>query len=79
MIDLRLDEEQLERTIQRARERNIIIPAVRQQKNPELVPVVSSDACVFRWVRKIGSNRPTGPLRHVAGFALFGIAPLDGP
>lgn len=38
MIDLTVNEEQLERTIQRARERNILIPTFRQQKNPELIP-----------------------------------------
>jgi len=38
MIDLTLNEEQLKRTIERARERNIIIPTLRQQKNPNLVP-----------------------------------------
>lgn len=38
MIDLTVNEEQMERTIQRARERNIIIPTFRQQKNPELIP-----------------------------------------
>lgn len=38
MIDLTINEEQLERSVQRARERNIIIPTFRQQKNPESVP-----------------------------------------
>ncbi|MFB6291631.1 MAG: pyridoxal-phosphate dependent enzyme [Candidatus Bipolaricaulia bacterium] len=38
MIDLSLNEEQLERTVKQARERNIIIPTLEQQKNPELVP-----------------------------------------
>ena len=38
MIDLTINEKQLERTIQRARERNIIIPTFHQQKNPDLVP-----------------------------------------
>jgi hypothetical protein len=32
------NEEQLERTIQRCRERNIIIPTFAQLKNPENVP-----------------------------------------
>jgi hypothetical protein len=34
MIDLTINEEQLERTIQRAREREIIIPTFNQQRNP---------------------------------------------
>lgn len=38
MIDLSVNEEQLERTAQRAREKNIIIPTFQQQKNPDLVP-----------------------------------------
>jgi cysteine synthase len=38
MIDLTVNEKQLERTIKRARERNIIIPTLQQQKNPDLIP-----------------------------------------
>ncbi len=38
MIDLTINEEQLERTIQRTHEKNIIIPSFQQQKNPELIP-----------------------------------------
>ena len=38
MIDLRVDKKQLERTVERARERNIIIPTFEQMKNPELIP-----------------------------------------
>ena len=38
MIDLTMNERQLERTIERAREKKIIIPTFRQQKNPELIP-----------------------------------------
>jgi len=38
-IDLTINPEQLERTVKRARERNIIIPTFQQMKNPaELVP-----------------------------------------
>lgn len=37
-IDLSVIEGRLERTIQRARERNIVIPTFAQQKNPELAP-----------------------------------------
>ncbi len=38
MIDLTINEKQLERTVQRARERDIIIPTFEQQKHPELIP-----------------------------------------
>ena len=38
MIDLSIHEEQLERTVQRARERNIIIPTFEQMKDPALAP-----------------------------------------
>jgi cysteine synthase len=38
MIDLSMDTKQLERTVQRARERNIVIPTFAQMKNPDLIP-----------------------------------------
>ncbi len=38
MIDLTVYEEQLKRTIQRARDRNIIIPTFAQMKDPALIP-----------------------------------------
>lgn len=38
MIDLTINEKQLERTIKRCRERNIIIPTFAEQRNPELIP-----------------------------------------
>ena len=38
MIDLTINEEQLKRTVQRARERNIIIPTFRQQQDSGLIP-----------------------------------------
>jgi len=38
MIDLTINETQLARSIQRARERGIIIPTFRQQKKPSLIP-----------------------------------------
>lgn len=37
-IDLKIEEERLQRNIQRARERKIIIPTFAQMKNPELIP-----------------------------------------
>jgi cysteine synthase len=38
MIDLTIDEAQLMRSVQRARERGIIIPTLKQQKDPSLIP-----------------------------------------
>ena len=38
MIDLTINEEQLKRTVQRAKEKNIIIPTFKQMMNPELIP-----------------------------------------
>jgi len=38
MIDLSINEERLKSTVQRARERNIIIPTFAQMKDPSLIP-----------------------------------------
>ncbi|UCF96126.1 MAG: pyridoxal-phosphate dependent enzyme [Spirochaetaceae bacterium] len=38
MIDLEVFQDKLERTVERARERNIIIPTFGQMKNPDLIP-----------------------------------------
>ncbi len=38
MIDLSINEEQLRRTVKRARERGIIIPTFAQMRDPELIP-----------------------------------------
>ena len=38
MIDLTINEEALNRAVERARERNIIIPTLKQQQNPALIP-----------------------------------------
>ncbi len=38
MIDLTINEAQLERTVERAREREIAIPTFEQMKNPDLIP-----------------------------------------
>ena len=37
-IDLTMYPERLERTIQRVRERNIIIPTFEEMRNPNLIP-----------------------------------------
>ena len=38
MLDLTINEQALERAVQRARERNIIIPTFKQQRDPSLIP-----------------------------------------
>jgi cysteine synthase len=38
MINLEVNEKQLEKAIERAREKNIILPTFEQMKNPELIP-----------------------------------------
>ena len=38
MIDLTVNPQALERAVQRARERNIIIPTLKQQRDPGLIP-----------------------------------------
>ena len=38
MIDLTIHKKQLDRTVERARERGIIIPTIKQQMNPSLIP-----------------------------------------
>ncbi len=38
MIDLTIVEEQLKRTVKRAKDRNIVIPTFAQMKNPDLIP-----------------------------------------
>jgi len=38
MIDLTVHPDRLERTVQRARERNIVIPTFKQMQNPDLAP-----------------------------------------
>ncbi|MDH3797671.1 MAG: pyridoxal-5-phosphate-dependent protein subunit beta, partial [Desulfobacterales bacterium] len=38
MIDLTVVPERLEKAVKRAREKNIIIPTLKQQQNPGLIP-----------------------------------------
>jgi cysteine synthase len=38
MIDLTIHEDRLQRAVQRARERRIVIPTIKQQKDPGLIP-----------------------------------------
>ena len=47
MINLDINEMQLARTIDRAREKNIIIPPMAWQKNPQLIPEKSRRNCAM--------------------------------
>jgi hypothetical protein len=38
LIDLTINEAVLEKTVQRAKEQNIIVPTIAQMKNPDLIP-----------------------------------------
>jgi hypothetical protein len=38
MIDLTVNEETLKRAVERARQRNIVLPTFREQKDPDLIP-----------------------------------------
>jgi cysteine synthase A len=67
MIDLTINEEQLERTIQRARERKIIIPTFRQQRNPALIP------------EKIREKLKNVELWDINSYNLFRITWKNGP
>ena len=49
MIDLTMNDEQLKRTVERARERNIIIPTFEQMKDPEKSP-----ARIKEMLKKVG-------------------------
>ena len=51
MIDLTINEERLARAVQRARERNIIIPTLKQQKDPDLIP-----AAIRARLKTVGSR-----------------------
>ncbi len=74
MIDLTINPKALERAIQRAKERNIIIPTFKQQKNPNLIPdkVVSKLKNVGLWdLNPLNLFRITWhnePVAHGGGF-----------
>ena len=44
LIDLTINEAQLEKTVQRAKEQNIIVPTIAQMKNPDLIPASIKEA-----------------------------------
>lgn len=75
MIDLTVHEEQLKRTVQRAKERNIAIPTFAQMKNPELVPQKIKDKLgnVGLWdVNSLNLFRITWKNQPVKHGGLFG-------
>jgi len=73
-IDLTIYPDRLERAVRRARERNIIIPTFKQQRNPNLIPdsVVSQLKNVGLWdVNPLNLFRITWhnePVAHGGGF-----------
>jgi len=75
LIDLTVHEEQLKRTVQRAKERNIAIPTFAQMKNPELVPQKIKDKLgnVGLWdVNSLNLFRITWKNQPVKHGGLFG-------
>jgi cysteine synthase len=75
MIDLTIYDEQLERTVQRARERNIIVPTFAQMRDPSLIPdaVKSKLADVGLWdVNSLNLFRITWKNEPVAQGGKFG-------
>ena len=66
MIDLTINETKLERAVQRARQRNIIIPTFKQQIDPTLV----SKRRHVRWTMSVyGSQSAQSIPHHLAQFA----------
>ena len=59
-IDLTVDPDRLERTLQRARERNILIPTFAQMKNPALIPAEIRK----NWTDRAVGCRPAQPVPH---------------
>jgi len=83
MIDLTQNEERLQRTVQRARERGIIIPTFAQMRDPDLIPpkIVEKLSDVGLWdlhplnlYRITWKNEPTA---HGGGFG--GVNYLEFP
>ena len=56
MIDLTMHEEQLKHAIDRAKERNILIPTFAQMQNPQLVPEKVKKALPSTPVEVLGLN-----------------------
>ena len=43
LIDLTINEEQLKKTVESAKERNVIIPTLAQMKDPNKIPLICSE------------------------------------
>ena len=61
MIDLTIHPDRLERTVKRARERNIIVPTFKQMQNPALIPDEGQGWAEER--RPVG-HQPAQPVPH---------------
>jgi len=83
MIDLTQNEERLQRTVQRARERGIIIPTFAQMRDPDLIPpkIVEKLSDVGLWdLHPLNLYRITWknePIAHGGGFG--GVNYLEFP
>ena len=82
-IDLTVHPERLERTVQRVRERNIIIPTFAQMKNPALVPASIQeqlehiglwDVAPRNLFRITWKNQPAAQRRKVWAGQLYRVA-----
>ncbi len=83
MIDLSVNKEQLERTVLRARERNIIVPTFEQQRNPSQIPAGIKDQLIDIGLWDITSPNmfritwKNEPVTHGGGFG--GVNYLELP
>lgn len=83
MIDLSVNKEQLERTVRRARERDIIVPTFEQQRDPSLVPAGIKDRLMDVGLWDIASPNmfritwKNEPVTHGGGFG--GVNYLELP
>ena len=75
MIDLTVNEEVLARTVKLARDRNIIIPTFKQQRNPKLIPdsILNGLSDVGLWdiapINLFRINWHNEPVDHGGGYA----------
>jgi cysteine synthase A len=83
VIDLTVDPESLERTIKRARERNIVIPTFKQQRDPSLIPhkIIARLKSIGLWdIHPLNLFRITWhnePVDHGGGFG--GVDSIEFP
>ena len=69
MIDLTMHEEQLKHAIDRAKERNILIPTFAQMQNPQLVPEKVKKALLETalTVLSLGTELPMPKIQNTNG------------